>query len=271
MSNIALDSSGTVRERYDHDGVVQIPGLISVEEIADIRSAFMEQVDRDRSLAWDDNIPDDDPLHRYPRFVQPHRRMDTEVGRLARRWMLARRIFDMVTELIGPASGAQSMFYFKPPSARGQALHQDNLSLQTHPETCIAAWIAVDDCDAENGGLVVVPGSHLHDLVCPEEANMDESFTNAVVAVPEGLTLVQTEMKAGDVLFFNGNLVHGSKPNTSTHRFRRSLIFHYVPRSSREVAQFYQPLITAAGEEIMIDESTGGGPCGNGWQPTEPR
>jgi len=37
-------------------------------------------------------------------------------------------------------------------------MHQDNLFLQAHPETCIAAWIAVDDCDGENGGLKMVPG-----------------------------------------------------------------------------------------------------------------
>ena len=72
-----------------------------------------------------------------------------------------------VIELIGPAYGAQSMFYFKPPTARGQALHQDNLYLQAHPETCLAAWIAVDDCDGENGGLIVRARSHLISRSCP--------------------------------------------------------------------------------------------------------
>jgi phytanoyl-CoA hydroxylase len=254
---------------YEREGVVQLPAVVPTDEIDAIRSAFMDQVERDRSVGWDDNIPDGDPLSRYPRFVQPHRRQDTEVGRLARRWMLDPRILDVITELIGPALAAQSMFYFKPPSARGQALHQDNFFLQAHPETCIAAWIAVDDCDAENGGLEVVPGSHKHDLTCPEEADMTRSFTRGEVAVPAGLRRVQTEMKAGDVLFFHGSLVHGSQPNTSADRFRRSLIFHYVPESSREIARFYQPLMTPDGVEIMIDESTDGGPCGESWQPAE--
>ena len=93
--------------------------------------------------------------------MHPHRRPDSEVGAIALDLMLDERILDVVTELIGPALAAQSMFYFKPPTARGQALHQDNLYLQAHPETCIAAWIAVDDCDADNGGLAVVPGSHV--------------------------------------------------------------------------------------------------------------
>jgi ectoine hydroxylase-related dioxygenase (phytanoyl-CoA dioxygenase family) len=72
-------------------------------------------------------------------------------------------------------------------------------------------------------------------------------------------------MRAGDVLFFHGSLVHGSRPNTSTDRFRRSLIFHYIPQGSQEVARFYDPLITPAGDEISIAAAPDGGACGEGW------
>ena len=54
---------------------------------------------------------------------------------------------------------------------------------------------------------------------------------------------MQTEMRAGDVLFFHGSVVHGSRPDRPTDRFRRSLIFHYMPRASVEVSRFYLPLI----------------------------
>jgi ectoine hydroxylase-related dioxygenase (phytanoyl-CoA dioxygenase family) len=174
------------------------------------------------------------------------------------------RIFDTVTELIGPALGAQSMFYFKPPTARGQGLHQDNLYLRAHPETCIAAWIAIDDCDAENGALVVVPGTHAMEVVCPDvPADLTQSFSaGPVVAVPDGLSVVQTEMRAGDVLFFHGSLVHGSKPNTSASRFRRSLILHYIPESATEVSRFYDPLVAPSGALVTRAAAAGGGPCG---------
>ena len=32
---------------------------------------------------------------------------------------------------------AQTMFYFKPPGARGQALHQDQTPLRVQPGTCL--------------------------------------------------------------------------------------------------------------------------------------
>ncbi|TCO18482.1 phytanoyl-CoA dioxygenase PhyH [Kribbella steppae] len=250
-------------EIYQRDGIVQVPQLLDDAEIEQLRSVFMDQVAADHSLAIDDGVPDDDPLARFPRFVHPHRRTDVEAGRLSLELMLDSRILDVVTALIGPALGAQSMFYFKPPGARGQALHQDNTFLRADPETCLAAWIAVDDVDAENGGLAVVPGSHTTELVCPEPADLTESFTNAEVPVPDGLQKVQTRMKAGDVLFFHGSVVHGSRPNTSADRFRRSLIFHYVPEASIEIAAFYNPLVRPDRRSTTLSEAIGGGPCGD--------
>jgi phytanoyl-CoA hydroxylase len=250
-------------EIYRRDGIVQVPQLLGDTEIERIRLVFMDQVAADHSLAIDDGVPDDDPLARFPRFVHPHRRTDVEAGRLSLELMLNSRILDVVTALIGPALGAQSMFYFKPPGARGQALHQDNTFLRADPETCLAAWIAVDDVDAENGGLAVVPGSHTTELVCPEPADLSESFTNAEVPVPDGLHKVQTRMRAGDVLFFHGSVVHGSRPNTSADRFRRSLIFHYVPEASTEIAAFYNPLVRPDRRSTTLSEAIGGGPCGD--------
>lgn len=109
-------------------------------------------------------------------------------------------------------------------------------------------------------------GSHRVQILCPEEeADPEESFTDRTIPVPEEAERVQSEMRAGDILFFHGSLVHGSRPNTSTGRFRRFLIFHYVSQRSVGMAQFYQPLLTPTSEEVMIEETEEGGPCGTGW------
>lgn len=255
-------SAEALAEVYRTEGVVQVPGLITADEVEQICTAFMSEVERDASWARDKGVPADDPLAQYPRFIHPHRHEEMEAGRIARRLLTDERILSVVTALIGPALGAQSMFYFKPPGARGQALHQDNIFLRAHPETCLAAWIAIDHVDAENGGLMVVPGSHVTEIVCPEEADLAESFTPDQVPIPEGMHTVQTRMAPGDVLFFHGSVVHGSRPNSSD-RFRRSLIFHYVPQTSTEVASFYFPLVHPEHQQVEgIGVATGGGPCG---------
>lgn len=270
MSNITPTAEASIADEYDRLGVIHVPAVLTADEVAEIREAFMSQVERDSSVGHDDKVPEGDPLAQYPRFVHPHRRIDLEVGRLSRQWMLDDRILKRVTDMVGPVFGAQSMFYFKPAGARGQAMHQDNLFLQAHPETCIAAWIAIDDCDGENGGLKMVPGSHKYELVCPEDADADESFTSAEVKLPEGMVAEQTVLAAGDMLFFHGSMVHGSGPNRSDDRFRRSLIFHYIPQSSSEIAKFYNPLLAPNGDEITVSESEDGGACGEGWTPAGP-
>ncbi|MGW7684847.1 phytanoyl-CoA dioxygenase family protein [Kribbella sp. NPDC054772] len=252
----------TVVDVYRQDGIVQVPQLLTPAEVEQVKKAFMDQVAVDLSLAIDD-VPEGDPLAKYPRFVHPHRRLDTEAGRISLELMLDDRILDVVQALIGPALGAQSMFYFKPPGARGQALHQDNMSLRADPETCLAAWIAIDDVDSSNGGLAVVPGSHKSELLCPEPADLSESFTGLEVAIPDGMQRVQTQMAAGDALFFHGSVVHGSKPNSTPDRFRRALIFHYIPEDSVEIASFYNPLIRPDRRETVLPEAIGGGPCGD--------
>lgn len=266
MISLLTSTELRLTEAYERDGIVQVPGLLGADEIEQIKAVFMHQVELDRSLAFDDGVPDDDPLAQYPRFVHPHRRADTEVGQLSLRYLLDERILSVAVELIGPLLGVQSMFYFKPPGARGQAMHQDNMFLRAHPETCLAAWIAIDDVDEGNGGLAVVPGTHEYELVCPEPADANESFTNVGIRLPEDMLPVQTAMKPGDVLFFHGGLVHGSKPNTSADRFRRSLIFHYVPETSVEVASFYHPLVHPEDRPVEMGESAQGGPCGEGFR-----
>lgn len=199
-----------------------------------------------------------DVLKLYPRMMHPHR-----VNEVARRYLLDARLAAILAALFGEEPlAAQSMLYFKPAGARGQALHQDNFYLKVEPGTCIAAWVALDRADRENGGLEVVPGTHRMDLFCPEEADAAVSFTREYVPVPPGLAAVPVDLDPGDVLFFNGSLVHGSQPNRSADRFRRSFICHYIGRSAERMSRWYRPILTMSGEEVTIDENADGGPCG---------
>src|SRR5206468_1154917 len=150
----------------------------------------------------------DDPLSRYPRMMNPHSHSERLVGPVALKYLLDPRFEEIIGDLFGEEPAAvQSMYYFKPPGARGQDLHQDNFYLRVKPGTCMAAWIAVDDADRENGGMVCVPGSHKTEVVCPEEADSKLYFTTAHVEPPPGMHEEQVNLKSGDVLFFNGSVI----------------------------------------------------------------
>jgi ectoine hydroxylase-related dioxygenase (phytanoyl-CoA dioxygenase family) len=245
--------------------------LFTPAEVREIRDTFMamnangpvEGLSEMRRNSAPNGYSAADPLAFYPRMMHPHRHADKPVGPLAMRYMLDPRLEAHLADLFGDEPiAAQSMFYFKPPGARGQDFHQDNFYLRVKPGTCMAAWVAVDDCDEENGAMMVVPTTGAMDIVCPEASDSALFFTTEHVPIPEGQTAVPCIMKAGDVLFFNGSIIHGSYPNTSKTRFRRSFICHYVPKGCAEVAHWYRPLLSFRGEEVLRETAVGGGPCG---------
>ncbi|MFI9567249.1 phytanoyl-CoA dioxygenase family protein [Streptomyces rishiriensis] len=245
--------------QYREDGFTVVRGLFGHDEVEALCAEFgaLQAAGRPVPGHFEPYPGDADPLRAYPRVLHPH-----EISPLARRTLLDARLREALEELLGEeALAAQSMFYFKPPGARGQALHQDNFYLRVEPGTCVAAWLACDVIDRDNGGLEVVPGTHRMRLFCPEEADAQASFAREYVPPPPGLTATPVDMAPGDVLFFNGSLVHGSRPNHSGDRFRRSFIGHYVGRSAERIGGYYRTL-TMSGARVVLAESEGAGPCG---------
>ncbi|BAM03049.1 phytanoyl-CoA dioxygenase family protein [Phycisphaera mikurensis] len=246
---------------WERDGYVIVRGLWSRAEIDACRERFDDLAANapDQPPHWEPDRNSSDPLKRYPRVMHPHR-----IDGLSRAMLLDPRVGAILRRLLGEEPIAtQSMFYFKPPGGRGQALHQDNFYLKVAPQTCVAAWTAVDAATPENGGLFVCPGTHGMEVACPEAADAAESFTTDLVRPPAGVVPVPAVLGPGDVLFFNGSVVHGSKPNTTADRWRRSFICHYAPASAEAIGSHYKPCFRFDGREHRgFADATGGGPCG---------
>jgi hypothetical protein len=226
----------TAGGQFHAAGWLLAKGLFSRSEAESLRDHLMN-LRREPRPGDDAPIQPDspDPLVRFPRLMHPHRWDDA-----CRDWMLDSRIGGLLTEFMGEAPVAvQTMVYFKPPGARGQALHQDQFYLRVRPATCVAAWMALDDCDEENGGMMIVPGTQDLPVLCPVQADSTVSFTDIEAPLPEGTEPITPRMEPGDVLFFNGSLIHGSGPNTSSVRWRRALIGHYAPASTEAIGSWY--------------------------------
>lgn len=247
-------------QHFQTEGYVVIPALFSPTEVAMYTEHYM-------ALRAQGELPGDfagvnatssDPLKKFPRMIHMHRWDERSFH-----WMIDDRLNRCMTALLGSEPYAvQTMLYFKPPGARGQALHQDQYYLRVQPGTCMAAWMALDRCEEENGCMRVVPGSHRLPLLCTVQADTTESFTDTTVPIPEGMNSVPVIMEAGDVFFFNGQLIHGSYPNKSEDRFRRSLIGHYVVGEAEKVAEFFHPVLRMNGSQVELGVSERGGSCG---------
>src|SRR5512135_3516115 len=128
---------------FERDGFAVVRGVFDREECA-------AYIDHYMALRQSGQFPGDfsgidltsaDPLKRYPRMIHMHRWDDVSL-----RWLIDSRLNACMTALLGREPFAvQTMLYFKPAGARGQALHQDQYYLRVQPGTCMASWLALDD------------------------------------------------------------------------------------------------------------------------------
>lgn len=162
------------------------------------------------------------------------------------------RVVDVVEELLGPdLLGIPSLFIFKPPRiGMGFPWHQDKAFFDQIfvTDTTVATSQAVDPSTVENGCLWVIPGSHRegvwqHD----EQEEIHQSEYRQARDVDEGRA-VPVEMDPGDVLFFQGYLLHKSTQNQSAN-FRRCYVAHYLSARARYVKEgvVWEPPISIRG------------------------
>jgi phytanoyl-CoA hydroxylase len=254
MNTASAHLSPEQAEHFREHGYCVVAGLFTEAEIDEIE-LFFEDYRANKEKSYDSTLN---------RSMHPHRHSER-----ARDWFLNPNVAAVLEELLGkPALGAQTMYYYKPPGARGQGMHQDNFYLLSKPATCIAAWTAIDTADLDNGCLWVVPGSNHSDILCPGEGkeNWNNYGDTHITKFPREQKPVPVIVPRGSTMFFSGNLIHGSGPNRTKDKSRRTFIGHYIDEASDAVAKFYHPLLNMAGEVVSdVAATNGGGPCGDHW------
>ena len=155
-----------------------------------------------------------------------------------------------IAEMAAQLSGAKELriwhdqIQYKPKELGGRLhWHQDSPLWRTlqPKDGQITAWVALDDAEADNGCMYMVPGSHkwgnkqeqINTL--PEGSHVPERF--------EGHTLhfMMCPVKKGHVHFHHSLTWHGSGTNHS-NRPRRAIAIHYMTERTT---------FDASGEHIM--------------------
>ena len=257
--------TGEQIQQFAEEGYCVVDGLFTPETISDIE-CFFEKFKTIGTAVFDggSRFEDVDPARRQLRAMHPHRHSEQVME-----WALHPPLLAALGQLFGrPPLLAQTMYYFKPPGSKGQGMHQDNFYLLAAPATCIAAWTAIDAAEIENGCLYVAPRSHLKDIFCPAdgtEAWMDYGDSH-IRPFPRDMKPQPVVVPRGSTMFFGGHVIHGSGPNRTSDRSRRTFIGHYIDEASESLAKFYHPVIDATGRPVgRLNAPEGGGPCGDGW------
>src|SRR3954453_22967282 len=254
----------SVREYMDfrRQGFLVVRGLLAPEEVAELRQHTedlmqgrlpeqgTEMAERDVSVDGGVTIQklEAPPAHLSPRdkaqyFLRIH--MLHRQLALHERYLLHPRVLDVLEVLIGPDLLAlQTMLFLKPPGKPGQGWHQDSYYIPTHPDSLCGAWVAIDDCDELNGAMWMATGSQ-HEPVYPpksgyghgdravqgimriEGASNPDDSQNDLAKIADRYPQLLVPARAGDVVFFARHVLHRSKRNYTTDRFRRSFVGHY--------------------------------------------
>ncbi len=218
MSESARRTAPDLRGFYRQNGYAIAEGVLSREET----EGFAAEADR--------------LLDAKGRAYQPAMNPDRQFAPFAR-IMAHRGVVRLSEELLGSKIHAlQSMFYWRPPGTPGRDPHQDNFYARSDPDAYMGAWLAVDDCDRENGCLFAYPGSHREPILdvvedAERKATNVGGFRNdrgSGCVVPARYEKAYLTVRKGSVIFIHGHLIHGSDANVSADRFRRSFIVHYI-------------------------------------------
>jgi ectoine hydroxylase-related dioxygenase (phytanoyl-CoA dioxygenase family) len=194
-------SQSQIANKLDEAGCVVVTGLMNEPDRKWVRNElapYMESVKV---------VDKDDPTQFYPGHT---RRTSALVARseTVGKFVLDETTLKMCDHFLMPNSEFGYQLHVTAalevgPGARRQILHREDDSFtffpSPRPNSIVASMWAISDFRADNGGTLIVPGSHK--WAAEREATESE--------------IVSAEMPAGSVLYWLGSTLHGAGANIS--------------------------------------------------------
>ncbi len=217
-------------DSYRRDGYLVIPRLIQGEQLAELRALTDRIVAEARGVSASDDLYDLEPSHSavLPRV----RRLKPAIFKrydFFRALTRDPKITSILSGLLGPNIRLYGGKLNMKSAGYGSTVewHQDWAFYPHTNDDVLATGIYLDDCDMDNGPLLVIPGSH-HGPTWDHHAGgrfcgaMDPAAAN--VDLGKAVPLMGP---AGSMTIHHARLVHGSALNRS-NRQRRLLLHEYT-------------------------------------------
>jgi hypothetical protein len=227
--------------RFRRDGFLVVERLLSTGQVDRLRDAFPRLF----AGKFDTGVYPDEwywregmSLPDVTRHMANAWKADLTVAKLA----LAAGLGQAACRLAGWSGArlAQDTIWWKAPNTKPIAHHQDSSFMDfLDPPVTLTCWFTLDDTHAEAGTLEYAPGSHLWPLTpLPTafhaqddyRAQMKAAAAAAGIAPPEPVLI---EVPAGSCVLHAGEIWHGSGPNRTNDRMRRSIGVHLLPEQAR--------------------------------------
>jgi ectoine hydroxylase-related dioxygenase (phytanoyl-CoA dioxygenase family) len=239
--------------RYQRDGFIVVEGVLSADEVRELRDVTDSFVERSRGVATHDDVFDLESSHspsepRVRRIKSPHLQHPA-YERLVRHPI----ILGVLRPLLGDAIRFDTSKLNLKMEADGPAVewHQDwAFYPHTNDDLC-AVGVMIDDCELDNGPLLCIPGSHRGPV---HDHHSDGVFCGAIDCSTHGLRTdeaVACVGPAGSISVHHVRTVHGSAPNRSP-RPRRLLLYQYRAADAWPLIGFQQPQTWEAWSDLLV-------------------
>jgi len=220
--------SQTELAAYRRDGFIVLPEILTRGEVEALRRVTDEFVSNARTVAANDDVYDLEDSHsrvapRVRRIKTPHLH-DPEYARVARH----PRIVEVLVDLWGTVRLDTGKLNMKSAGFGAPVEWHQDWAFYPHTNDDLAAvGIMLDDCEMDNGPMMVIPGSHQGPIY--DHHGPDGRFCGAID--PQACDLdvscaVPCLGKAGSITVHHVRAVHGSATNFSG-KSRRFLLFQY--------------------------------------------
>ncbi len=232
---ITLAEQKSLRETFDRNGFVALPGFVSATALAELQQqvtrylkqivpklpaehVFYEDRSDPNSLKQLQQLGEHDPW--FAELLH-----DSEFRRTA-------ELF-----LQGPVV-PRNLQYFNKPPLRGKPTppHQDGYYFMLDPCAAVTMWLALDIVDEENGCVRYLPGSHRCGMRT-HARTQTLGFSQGIADYPtpeDSSREVAMPALPGDLLVHHAMTIHRADGNASATRSRRALGLVYYSIHARE-------------------------------------
>lgn len=214
---------------FDRDGYLVLERRLSAAQLATLHAEIDRYTEQARGLTEGTDALDLEDSHRpdaprVRRIKLPHTHSE-----VFRDLMTSDTILAPARDLIGPDLRLHTTKLNMKEAGHGAAVewHQDFAFYPHTNDDVLAIGVILDDMGAENGPLMVFPGSHKGPIHDHHDSGF---FVGAMDLARDGYDMadaVPLMGPAGSISIHHGRIVHGSALNTST-RARRILFYEMM-------------------------------------------
>ena len=240
---------------YRSDGYLVIDGLIDDSTLDDLRRTIAEFQDRAKRVSASNELFDLGPGHTAATPKLRRIKHPTRQHRVFDDLMRSPVLADTVAQLLGgTVRFDHAKLNFKPAGGNAKIdWHQDWAFYPHTNDDLLALGVMIEDCTAENGPLMVIPGSHRGPLYNHHRGGI---FVGAIDPVDLGAAAgraVELTARAGSISIHHVRTVHASRDNlTATER--PLLLLSYAAADAFPV--FYGPDLAEFNARILRGAAT---------------